>query len=93
MKNALDWLVSDPEMVGKPVGLLNASARAVIAHEALAETLRTMSTALVPAASIVVALDGRRLDAAGIAADAALAARLRGALDALGAAVAARSPG
>jgi len=93
MKNALDWLVSDPEMVGKPVGLLNASARAVIAHEALAETLRTMSTALVPAASIVVALDGRRLDSAGIAADAALAARLRSALDALGEAVAARSPG
>ena len=83
LKNALDWLVSDPEMVGKPLGLLNASARAVIAHEALAETLRTMSTTLVAEASIVVALDGRRLDAAGIAADPALASLLRGALDAL----------
>ena len=34
MKNALDWLVSDAAMVGKPVGLLNASARAVVAHAA-----------------------------------------------------------
>jgi len=91
MKNALDWLVSDAEMVGKPVGLLNASARAVVAHAALAETLRTMSTALVPAASIVVPLDGRRLDAAGIAAAPTLAAALRGALDALAGSVEARS--
>ena len=92
IKNALDWLVSDAEMVGKPVGLLNASARAVVAHAALAETLRTMSTALVPAASRSwCPLDGRRLDAAGIAAVPTLAAALRGALDALAGSVEARS--
>jgi NAD(P)H-dependent FMN reductase len=92
MKNALDWLVSDAEMVGKPVGLLNASARSQFAHGQLAETLRTMSTTLVPEASVVVPLDGRRLGAAGIAADAALAALIRRALDGLAAAIAARLP-
>ena len=83
LKNALDWMVSDAAMIGKPIALLNASARSTFAHPQLAETLRTMSTALVDAASIVVPLDGRRLDAAGIAADPALAALLRTALDAL----------
>ncbi len=86
MKNALDWLVSDAEMVGKPVGLLNASARSHFSHEALAETLRTMSTNLVAKAAIVIPLEERRLDAAGIAADPVLATLLRGALEALAAA-------
>jgi hypothetical protein len=49
----------------------------------LAETLRTMSTRLVPGASVTLPLDGRRLEAAAIAADPALAALLRGALQAL----------
>ena len=83
LKNALDWLVSDAAMIGKPIALLNASERSSFAHSQLAETLRTMSTALVDQASILVPLDGRRLDAAGIAADPALAALLRTALHAL----------
>jgi NAD(P)H-dependent FMN reductase len=87
LKNALDWLVSDAAMIGKPIGLLNASARSTFAHPQLAETLRTMSTALVEGASLVVPLDGRRLDANGVAADPALANLVRAALDALGAAV------
>src|SRR5262245_43115686 len=41
LKNALDWLVSSPALLYKPVALLNASPRATIAHAALAETLRT----------------------------------------------------
>ena len=86
LKNALDWLVSDAAMIAKPVGLLNASARSAFAHPQLAETLRTMSTTLVEGASVVVSLDGRRLDAASIAADAALAATIRTALAALAAA-------
>jgi NAD(P)H-dependent FMN reductase len=92
LKNALDWLVSDAVMIGKPIGLLNASERSTFAHPQLAETLRTMSTALVEGASIVVPLDGRRLDAAGIAADPALATRLRGALDALAGVVSSPKP-
>ena len=83
LKNALDWMVSDAAMIGKPIALLNASARSTFAHSQLAETLRTMSTRLVDDASIVIPLDGRRLDAAGIAADPALVSLLEGALDAL----------
>ena len=87
LKNALDWLVSDAAMIAKPIGLLNASARSTFAHPQLAETLRTMSSHLVGGASITVPLDGRRLDAAAIAADSALAALLRRALDALAAVI------
>ena len=83
LKNALDWLVSDAAVLGKPIALLNASARSTFAHPQLAETLRTMSTALADEASVVVPLDGRRLDAAGIAADSSLKALLRDALAAL----------
>ncbi len=83
LKNALDWLVSVPEMLHKPVGLLNASPRSTHAQAALAETLRTMSLSLVAGASIVVPVSGRRLDAAAIAQDAELASALRAAIRAL----------
>jgi len=83
LKNALDWMVSDAAMIGKPIGLLNAAARSTFAHPQLAETLRTMSTVLVDGACLAVPLDGRRLAAAGIAADLELAGILRTALDAL----------
>ena len=83
LKNALDWLVSSLEMIGKPIGLLNASPRAVHAQESLAEILRTMSTEVVPAAQVSVPLLGRKLTAAAIAADPALAQLVRGALTAL----------
>lgn len=83
LKNALDWLVSGPEIPHKPIGLLAASARSTHGQASLAETLRTMSTVLVPGASLTLSLDGRRLDAAGIAGDAELAALLRAALEAL----------
>ena len=58
LKNALDWLVSGPEMVYKPIGLLNPSPRSVHAHASLAETLRTMSTTLVDGACIVLPIAG-----------------------------------
>jgi chromate reductase len=86
LKNALDWLVSDAAMIGKPIGLLSASARSTFAHPQLAETLLTMSVRLIDAASFVVPLDGRRLDAAGIAANPALASAIRTALHSLAAA-------
>jgi chromate reductase len=54
MKNALDWLVSDVNLVAKPVALINASPRATIAHDALLETLRTMSWNVVAEASLMV---------------------------------------
>ena len=83
LKNALDWMVSDAAMIGKRVVLLNASGHSTFAHPQLAETLRTMSASLVDGASVVIPLDGRRLDAAGIASDPALSAALRRVLAAL----------
>lgn len=58
MKNALDWLVGHEGMVNKPIALVNTSPRAHYARDALAEVLRTMSTDLIPGASITVPLLG-----------------------------------
>ena len=91
LKNALDWLVSGPEIVHKPIGLLNVSSRSTHAQASLAETLRTMSTTLVADASIVLPLDGRRMDAAAIAAAPEFSEPLKAALRALCAAAAQRS--
>ena len=90
LKNALDWLVSGPEMPGKPVGVLTASALALHAPPSLVETLRTMSAFVVEDAVRVVPLGGRRLDADGILRDPQLAGIVRDALEALGRAVSAR---
>ena len=66
LKNALDWLVSSPVIIGKPVALLNPSMRATYAHAALRDTLTVMSMKVVEA---TIPLDGRRnLDEAGIVA-------------------------
>jgi chromate reductase len=83
LKNALDWLVGSGELVGKPVAVINASARATHAWTSLNETLTVMSARVIAAASITVPLDGRGLDSEGISGDAALAAALRSAIDAL----------
>lgn len=83
LKNALDWLVSGAEILFKPIGLLSASSRSTHAQASLAETLRTMSTVIVPDASLTLPLDGLRLDAAAIAATPELAEPLRAALRAL----------
>lgn len=83
LKNALDWLVSGFEIPDKPIALLAASSRSHLANASLAETLRMMSTVLVPEASCTVALDGRRLEAAAIVADHELARALNIALTAL----------
>ncbi len=85
LKNALDWLVSGPEMVGKPIGILTASSRSKHAHAQIVETTRTMSANVVQNAVIVVPLDGRRMDAEQIAADASLSAPVRNAIAALSA--------
>ena len=90
LKNALDWLVSGPEMVYKPIALLNPSPRSVHAQASLAETLRTMSTTLVEGACIALPIAGRGLDADGILADADLRARLEGVLAAMRGATAPR---
>ena len=83
LKNALDWLVSAPEMVFKPIGLLNVSPRSTHAYASLAETLRTMSTTLVPEASLELSLTRSMVSAEKIAANPEVADRLRSALAAL----------
>lgn len=84
LKNALDWLVSGPEMVGKPVGVLTTSAWSMHAPASLVETLRTMSANVVGEAVRVVPLAGRDLDAGGILREPALLTPMRDALRALG---------
>lgn len=84
LKNALDWLVSGPEMVGKPVGVLTASALSVHAPASIVETLRTMSALVVEEAVRVVPLAGRRLEATDILRDPMMADVLRDALRSLG---------
>jgi chromate reductase, NAD(P)H dehydrogenase (quinone) len=69
LKNALDWLASGEEFVGKPIALFNASPRAIHAQASLTEIVTTMAGRIIPEASITVSLLGKNLDAAGIAAD------------------------
>jgi len=56
LKNALDWLVSFPPFVDKPVALFNASPRSVHADAALREILTTMSANLVTGACLALPL-------------------------------------
>ncbi|MES2123696.1 MAG: NADPH-dependent FMN reductase [Gemmatimonadota bacterium] len=88
LKNALDWMVSDLDLPGKPIALLNLSPRSIHAQDSLRETLTTMSTRVIPAASLTLPLSGRRLSAEEIAANSTLAAILRESLAELVAAVA-----
>jgi len=86
LKNALDWLVSGPDVPGKPIAIVNATTRARIAHAALVETLRTMSAEVVDEASIALPLGPSQRDRSSILADGAVRTLL---IDALGALVAA----
>jgi len=83
LKNALDWLVGGSEMPGKPVALVNASPHSTFAQASLAETLRTMSADVVSGSPFLAPLAGRRLDAAGAAADPKVSAALVAVLRAL----------
>lgn len=58
IKNALDWMVGNESFVQKPVGVLNASSRAVHAHAALLETLSMMSARIIETACITIPLPG-----------------------------------
>ncbi len=80
LKNALDWIVSSGEFMNKPVALVNASPRGEFAQSSLAETLTVMMARVLPT---VIAVQGRKLDAAGIAADPTFGPALRQMLTAL----------
>ncbi|HEY8977798.1 MAG TPA: NADPH-dependent FMN reductase [Burkholderiaceae bacterium] len=83
IKNTLDWLVSFPPFIHKPVAVLNASPRAHHADDALRETLRTMSAGLVGERSLPVALLGAHMDEAAMAASPEVAGVVAEALAAL----------
>lgn len=83
LKNALDWLVSGFEVPGRPFTLWNPSPSSRFAQPSLAETLRTMSAALVDEACITVPLAGRDLDEPGIVSTPDIAGPMRAALELL----------
>ncbi len=83
LKNALDWLVSGPDVPGLPVAVVNATTRAHIAHASLIETLRTMSAMVVEAASVRLPLAPGQRTAEAILADPVASALLTDALAAL----------
>jgi NAD(P)H-dependent FMN reductase len=89
LKNALDWVVGSGELVGKPVGLLNASSASRFAHPQLVEVLTVMSAAVVPGATVALDIPRRGVDAAQLAADPVLAPALQAVLAALVAAASA----
>lgn len=80
LKNALDWVVGSGELSGKPVTLMNASARGEYAQASLKEILKTMDARLIPDAEITVPLLGKSLGPADIAANTEFAALIRSSL-------------
>ena len=84
LKNALDWLVSGPEMPGKSIGLIYGSAGdASHAQAQLTEVLTTMSARVIPAAVLNVPGVRTQIDEKGEVRDDTLKARLRALVDAL----------
>lgn len=66
-KNALDWVVGTAGIEGKPVALLNSSARAVHAAAALAEVVATMGWSVLDAASVRIPCARKDIDPGAIA--------------------------
>ena len=79
-KNGLDWLVSDPAMLGKPVAIWRVSARGEHAHASLVEILTTMTMQLVTEAAVTLPLLEAPLDTATLVGMPALSGSLREAL-------------
>lgn len=87
LKNALDWLVSATEPIGKPVLLISASpSGATHAHAQLSEVLRTMSLRLVDGGAHV--FSRAKLDSRGNVVDEELLDTIRARLSELAALVA-----
>jgi chromate reductase, NAD(P)H dehydrogenase (quinone) len=82
LKNGLDWLVSDPALLHKPIAIWNVSARGSYAQASLIEILRTMSTRIVEEAGVTLPLLDSPLELAALVETPALRAMLRDALEA-----------
>ena len=79
LKNAIDWLVSGFEVIGKPIASINASPIASVGQEALLGTLRTIGV-VIEDASIRLPLSSAQRTSDAIVGDPELAAALREAL-------------
>jgi NAD(P)H-dependent FMN reductase len=79
LKNALDWLVSGFEVIGKPIASINASPIAETGQTALLTTLRTIGN-VVDDASITLPLTSAQKTTDAIVMDAELSGALRAAL-------------
>jgi len=79
IKNSLDWLVSFPPFVDKPVAIFNASPRSVHADSDLREILTTMSARIVHDACLALPLRSTGITEQGIL-DSEHAAAIRRAL-------------
>lgn len=86
LKNALGWLISGPDFVGKPVAILGVAGRGLHARASLIEVVTTMDGRVIFDASVMIAVS-RNLTALEIAADAGMAGQLRSAMLALSSAV------
>ena len=80
LKNAIDWLVSGFEVIGKPIASINASPIATAGQDALLTTLRTIGN-VVKESSITLPLTSSQRSAEAITGDPALASALRAALE------------
>jgi NAD(P)H-dependent FMN reductase len=76
LKNALDWLVSGFEIIGKPIGSINASPVATTGQGALLATLRTIGV-VIDDATINLPLTPEQRTSDAIAADPELSGELR----------------
>jgi chromate reductase, NAD(P)H dehydrogenase (quinone) len=81
LKNALDWLVSSEDFMGKPIAIFNTSPRATHAQASLIEIVTTMAGRVIPEASITIPSMGKKLDTAGIVADPELSQKLHKAIE------------
>lgn len=90
-KNAFDWLVSHEGFPDKPVAFFHASERAVASQAAMRLVFETMSAKIVDAATISIPLLGKQADAAAIAADPDMSAKIRAALQAFADAITPRT--
>jgi chromate reductase, NAD(P)H dehydrogenase (quinone) len=89
-KNGLDWLVSDPAVLHKPIAIWNASARGSHAQASLVEILRTMSTTIVDQAGVTLPILDGPVTVEALVERAEIREVLRGALEAFVSAIRAR---
>ena len=83
LKNALDWLVSDPAFAGKKIAIIHAERGSTWALDSLREVMRTMSAHTVEGACVGLRLETNKVTADALLKSDVIRSRLQGATDAL----------